>query len=271
MQTILLVFKVLFYSMHFYNNKRIYKLIRKYHTMKIVVISDIHGNLEALNRVLEYIENMEDENRIVCLGDIIGYGPDPAECFKIVESLTDKICLGNHEYAIPEEDFDYQMTMCAREAIRWTRGILGEENSEAISRLPIQIEEDNVLYVHASPDDPMQWKYITNARNAYSSLIEMKHSLCFVGHSHIPGIYAYNELQGDSNKVTLSRDDKTIVNVGSIGQPRDGSPMLSFAVFDDDNWSVEIIRLEYDYQETMAKIEKANLPLFLAERLARGA
>ena len=239
--------------------------------MKIVAISDIHGNLEALNKALEYIDKLEGEKRVVCLGDIVGYGPNPAECFKMIESLTDKICLGNHEYAFPDEDFDYQMAMYAREAIRWTRSIVGEEIREAINRLPLQIEEDNVLYVHASPDDPMQWKYITNARNAYSSLIEMKHSLCFVGHSHIPGIYTYNELHGNSNKATLSRDDKTIVNVGSVGQPRDGSPTLSFAVFDDDNWSVEIIRLEYDYQETMAKIEKANLPLFLAERLARGA
>ena len=238
--------------------------------MKIVIISDIHGNLEALNRVLKYIENMEDENRIVCLGDIVGYGPNPAECFKIVESLTDKICLGNHEYAILDEDFDYQMVKYARKAIRWTRNILSEKIREAISRLPIQIEDDNVLYVHASPDDPMKWKYISNARNAYSSLIEMKHSLCFVGHSHIPGIYAYNELQEDSYNATLSNDDKTIVNVGSVGQPRDGSPMLSFAVFDNDSWSVEIIRLEYDYQKTIAKIKKTNLPLFLAERLAKG-
>ena len=238
--------------------------------MKIVIISDIHGNLEALNKVLEHIDKLEEEKRVVCLGDIVGYGPNPAECFKIVESLTDKICLGNHEYAILDKDFDYQMARYAREAIIWTRGILGKEIREAISRIPIQIEEDNVLYVHASPDDPMRWKYITNARNAYSSLIETKHSLCFVGHSHIPGIYAYNELRGNSNKATLSRDDKTIVNVGSVGQPRDGSPMLSFAVFDDDNWSVEIIRLEYDYHKTMAKIEKANLPFFLAKRLAKG-
>ncbi|MGR3303362.1 MAG: metallophosphoesterase family protein [Candidatus Scalindua sp.] len=239
--------------------------------MKIVVISDIHGNLEALNRVSKYIVNMEEEKRVVCLGDIVGYGPNPAECFKIVESLTDRVCLGNHEYAIMEEDFDYQMVENARKAIRWTRGILEEGIREAINRLPLQIEEDNVLYVHASPDDPMQWKYITNARNAYSSLIEMKHSLCFVGHSHIPGIYTYNELQRNNTDATLSKDDKTIVNVGSVGQPRDGSPMLSFAVFDDDNWNVEIIRLEYDYHKTMTKIKKTNLPFFLAERLARGA
>jgi diadenosine tetraphosphatase ApaH/serine/threonine PP2A family protein phosphatase len=98
----------------------------------------------------------------------------------------------------------------------------------------------------------------------------MEHSLCFVGHSHHPGIYSYHSIQRNSNKATLSREDKTIINVGSVGQPRDGSPKLSFAVFDDDKWEVEIIRLEYDYYKTMAKIEKANLPHSLAERLAIG-
>lgn len=239
--------------------------------MKIIVISDIHGNLEALNKVLEYIDRLEGEKRVVCLGDIVGYGPNPVECFKIVESLTDTICLGNHEDTILDTSYDYQINRHARTAIRWTRDILNEEIKEAIKRLLLQIEEDNVLYVHASPDDPMLWRYITNARNAYSSLIEMKHSLCFVGHSHIPGIYTYRALQRNSNKAAISQDDKTIVNVGSVGQPRDHSPMLSFAVFDDDNWNVEIIRLEYDYHKTMAKIEKAGLPLFLAKRLAKGA
>jgi diadenosine tetraphosphatase ApaH/serine/threonine PP2A family protein phosphatase len=187
-----------------------------------------------------------------------------------VESLTNKICLGNHEDSILDTDYDYQITTHARAAIRWTRGILGEEIKDTIKKLPLQIEEDNVLYAHASPDEPMLWKYITNAGNAYSSLVEMKHSLCFVGHSHIPGVYAYQKIQRDGKKIVISKEGKTIVNVGSVGQPRDDSPMLSFAIFDDNNWEVEIIRQKYNYQETMAKIEKANLPLFLAERLARG-
>ncbi len=238
--------------------------------MKIIIISDIHGNLEALNRVLEYIDKLEGEKRIVCLGDIVGYGPDPAECFNIVTSLTDKICLGNHEDAVLDTDYDYQINMYAREAIKWTRKTLNEEMKNVIANLPLKITENNVLYVHASPDDPMLWKYITNHRNAYSSLIEMEHSLCFVGHSHRPGIYSYKKTERDGKKVTISKKDRTIVNVGSVGQPRDGSPMLSFAVFDDDNRDVEIIRLEYDYHKTMAKIKEANLPLFLAERLAKG-
>ena len=238
--------------------------------MKVIIISDIHGNLEALNKVLEYIDNLEEKKRVICLGDVVGYGPDPEKCFEIVTSLTDTICLGNHENAILDTDYDYQINWHARTAIRWTRGVLDEVTTEAIRKLPLQIVEDNVMYVHASPDDPMLWKYITNAGNAYSSLIEMKHPLCFVGHSHIPGIYTYRALQRNSNKVTISKDDKTIVNVGSVGQPRDGSPMLSFAVFDDYNWDVEIIRLEYNYHKTMEKIKNANLPSLLAERLAKG-
>jgi Predicted phosphoesterase len=239
--------------------------------MKVIIISDIHGNLEALNRVLEYIGKLKGETRVVCLGDIVGYGPNPAECFKTVTSLTDNICLGNHEDAILNTDYDFQITKPAREAIRWTRGILDEEIKEAINKLPLKIAENNILYVHASPDDPMRWKYISNTRTAYSSLIEMKHSLCFIGHSHIPGVYCYQKTDSDGKKFVISKEDKTIVNVGSVGQPRDGSPMLSFAVFDDIDWEVQIVRLEYDYHKTMTKIKKANLPLFLAERLARGA
>ncbi|MBC8552386.1 MAG: metallophosphoesterase family protein [Candidatus Brocadiales bacterium] len=238
--------------------------------MKVIIISDIHGNLEALNKVLEYIDKLKEETRVVCLGDIVGYGPNPAECFKIVTSLTDGICLGNHEDAILNTDYDYQITSHARDAIRWTRDILDEETKETIKKLPLKIAEDNVLYVHASPDDPIQWKYISNTGNAYSSLIEMTHSLCFVGHSHIPGVYCYQKTDSDGKKFVISKKDKTIVNVGSVGQPRDGSPMLSFAVFDDENWNVEIVRLEYDYHKTMAKIEKTNLPFHLAERLAIG-
>ncbi len=238
--------------------------------MKIVVISDIHGNLEAMNVVLEYIENMKGEKRVVCLGDIVGYGPNPTECFNIVQSLTDKICLGNHEDAIHDLEYDYQITVHARAATRWTREILGEEIKEAIKSLPVGIEEENLLYTHASPDDPMQWKYITNAFNAYPSLVEMKYTLSFIGHSHIPGIYTDYGLQMDDAKAILSKEGKTIINVGSVGQPRDDSPMLSFAVFDDIEWNVELIRLKYNYHKTMAKIRKTNLPLFLAERLARG-
>ncbi len=239
--------------------------------MKIVIISDIHGNLEAMNMVLKYIENMKGEKRVVCLGDIVGYGPNPTECFNIVQSLTDKICLGNHEDSIQDLDYDYQITKHARAAIRWTRGVLSEEIKEAIISLPLQIEEDNVLYTHASPDDPMRWKYITNALSAYPSLVEMKYSLCFIGHSHIPGIYTDYRLPMGDNKAILSKEGKTIINAGSVGQPRDGSPMLSFAVFDDQDWNVELIRLKYNYHETMAKIKKTNLPIFLSERLSRGS
>jgi putative phosphoesterase len=238
--------------------------------MKIIIISDIHGNLEAMNKALEYIDKLEGEKRVVCLGDIVGYGPNPVDCLEIVQSLTDKICLGNHDYAISNTDLDYQMNWQALEAIRWTRAVLNKESENAIKKFQVQIEEDNILYVHASPDNPMAWKYIANARNAHSSMAGMKCPLCFIGHSHIPGIYTEHEIKRETRKTIISKKGKTIVNVGSIGQPRDGSPLLSFAVFDDINRNVEIIRLAYNYRETMEKMQKYNLPPFLAERLSIG-
>ena len=238
--------------------------------MKIVIVSDIHSNLEALNRAIDYINKLKGDREIVCLGDIVGYGPNPVECLELIQSVTDKICLGNHDYAMLNTDLDRQMNWQALESIIWTRGILDEGMKEAIKGFLVQMEKDNVLYVHASPDNPMNWRYISNSRDAYLSMVEMKCSLCFVGHSHVPGIYADYELNEEDEKVILSRKGKTIVNVGSIGQPRDGLPLLSFAVFDDIDWNVEIIRLTYNYQETMAKMRKHNLPDFLAKRLSMG-
>ncbi len=239
-------------------------------SMNVIIISDIHGNLEALNKALEYIDKLEGKKRVVCLGDVVGYGPNPVECLEIVQSLTDKICLGNHDYAISNTDLDYQMNWQALEAIRWTRAVLNKESKNTIKKFQVQIEENNVSYVHASPDNPMAWKYITNAGNAAPSIVGMKYPLCFIGHSHIPGIYADHKIIRKAKKIILSKKGKTIVNVGSIGQPRDGSPLLSLAVFDDVNWNVEIVRLAYNYRDTMAKMLKHNLPEFLAERLSIG-
>ncbi|MDR4496707.1 MAG: metallophosphatase family protein [Candidatus Scalindua sp.] len=238
--------------------------------MKTVVISDIHGNREALNTVWGYIDKLEGEKRIVCLGDIVGYGPDPVECLEMVGSRTDKICLGNHDYAMLSSDLDYQINHYALDAIKWTRDVLDDESKDFIKEFCCQLDVGSVLYVHASPENPMEWKYIANKRDAFLSMRAMEHSLCFVGHSHIPGVYADYDLYREGRGVILSEEGKTIVNAGSVGQPRDGSPLLSFAVFDDADWSVEIVRLAYDYEKTMAKIEKAGLPLLLAQRLMIG-
>jgi diadenosine tetraphosphatase ApaH/serine/threonine PP2A family protein phosphatase len=116
----------------------------------------------------------------------------------------------------------------------------------------------------------MGWKYISNTIDAHADLAVMDCTLCFVGHTHIPGVYADYELRRKDKMTILSRQGKTIINVGSIGQPRDGSSQLAFAVFDDVDWNVEIIRLDYEYQETMRKIEKTSLPSFLAKRLMVG-
>ncbi|MDR4503656.1 MAG: metallophosphatase family protein [Candidatus Scalindua sp.] len=238
--------------------------------MKKIIISDIHGNMEALQKVWEYIDTSAGDKEIVCLGDIVGYGPNPVECLEMVRSRTDKICLGNHDYAMLSMDLDCQINQYALDAIAWTREVLDDVSKDSIKEFCYQLDEGSVLYVHASPDNPMEWKYIADKRDAFLSMRTMEHSLCFVGHSHIPGVYADYALNRRKRGADMSRDGKTIVNVGSVGQPRDGLHLLSFAVFDDVDWGVEIVRLEYDYEKTMEKIKKAGLPLFLAQRIKVG-
>jgi diadenosine tetraphosphatase ApaH/serine/threonine PP2A family protein phosphatase len=226
--------------------------------------------MEALNKVWEYVDTVEGDREIVCLGDIVGYGPNPAECMEMIGSRTDKICLGNHDYAMLSNELDYQINPYALEAIVWTRSKLDDRLRGYIRGFSERIDGEDVLYVHASPDNPMQWKYISSKRDADSSMQDMVNSLCFVGHSHIPGVYADYALHRRKRGVDLSREGKAIVNVGSVGQPRDGLHLLSFAIFDDVDWGVEIVRLEYDYEKTMAKIKSVGLPLFLAQRLKVG-
>ncbi len=241
--------------------------------MKKIIISDIHSNMEALNRVWEYVDTLEGDREIVCLGDIVGYGPNPVECIEMVGLRTDKICLGNHDYAMLSSELDYQINSYALEAIEWTRDQLDDRDRDSIRGFREQIDIGNVLYVHASPDNPMQWRYITSKYDAFVSMKNMGNPLCFVGHTHIPGVYPFPDGDHYDRKKGvhfLPSEGKTIVNVGSVGQPRDGLNLLSFALFDDVEWSVEIVRLEYDYEKTMAKIESAGLPTILAQRLKVG-
>lgn len=236
--------------------------------MKVIILSDIHGNLEALKKALEYVDMLKGDKRIICLGDIVGYGPNPIECLELVQSRTDKICMGNHDYASFNTDNDNNMSPNALKAIKWTRSIIDKKSIEAISKFPIQIEEQNILYVHSSPHSPELWDYIHNSSDANYILQEMDHALCFIGHTHIPVIFSDYEIKRKGEVKTLSKEGKTIVNVGSVGQPRDRSTLLSFAVFDDVKWSVETVRLSYDYKKTISKMKTLPLPEALAKRLA---
>ncbi len=248
--------------------------------MRIAIVSDLHANIEALSAVLEHI-NAQNIPDIVCLGDVIGYGPNPRECIKIMQNA--RFCLmGNHEEAVMfyGEDFNEK----ARQALEWTKEQLNSpdhdrtENYEMwnfLGGLEDKHLEGDVFYVHGSPRVPTkEYMVPTDIRNRdkMNEIFSMIPSLCFVGHSHIPGVFTDNFrfLSPDRIGGTYTHQGgKALINVGSVGQPRDGDPRSSYAVF--DGRTVKFHRVEYDVRTTMDKIYATpGLPNYLADRLIVG-
>ena len=250
--------------------------------MQIAIVSDIHANLEALEVVLADIKRRGIRD-IVCLGDIIGYGPNPRECLQKLMHCK-AVTMGNHEEAVLYygEDFNPK----AREAIDWTRDQLNrpdcpkEENYDLWNFLGVMeqmIVTDEAMFVHASPRDPTK-EYVTpedtkKNREKLEDIFTRFERLCFIGHSHIPGIYTqelrYIDPKTIGGEYRIEDGRKTLINTGAVGQPRDGDPRASYVLF--DGRLVRFVRLEYDVQKTMDKIYKeSRLPHYLADRLAVG-
>lgn len=232
--------------------------------MRIAIISDIHSNLEALTSALEIIDT-EHVDDIFCLGDIVGYGANPNECIEMVRSRCSTILMGNHDAAAVDLAVANQFTLNAQLSAIWTFGNLVEENKVFLKNLPHTKKFGGCLLSHASPFEPDEWHYVISefdTREAFSSFDE---KICFIGHSHIPVIFSEH---GKVMDVTPS--GRFIVNVGSIGQPRDGNPNLSFGLFDTESSSYRNVRASYDIHAAAEKIRKAGLPRALSERLFRG-
>lgn len=232
--------------------------------MRIAIISDIHANLEALETSLEIIR-ASDVELIVCLGDIIGYGASPNECIELVRATTPHVLMGNHdEAAIHLEKTEY-FNPFARVAAEWTNGELTMEHAEYIQKLPFKLEIQDMLFVHSSPFEPQEWHYILSPTDAQFNFDYFTQPICFIGHSHVPGIFCEDVFTRD-----VVRGKDFIVNVGSIGQPRDNDWRLSFGIFDTGEWSYTNIRAEYDVNTAAEKIRKAGLPKALADRIFVG-
>ena len=240
--------------------------------MRIAIISDIHGNREALDTVLAKIDTLECE-KIFCLGDVVGYGPDPGYCVDVVGERCEVILAGNHEYAVLGKiNIDY-FNPHARQATLWTRDHLGPKQVKAIAEYPLTHVWEKCTFVHGTLDSPDLFDYIQTSYDAHLSLERLETRVCFIGHSHVPVAFLQSEdaiTYSTDTVVDLSGVVKSIVNVGSVGQPRDGNPNASFATFDTEAESVELHRISYDLAATQEKIMEAGLPEFLAERLAVG-
>lgn len=242
--------------------------------MKYLVFSDVHGNLEALEAVLAYGRNTNTGFH-VCLGDILGYGANPNECVDTIRALPRYVCVkGNHDAAVVDPRERSFFHSVALEGVYFTETELTQRNREFILNLPYTYSSDGLfLAVHASPYKPEAWEYILDQGGAKRAFGVMSHRIGFVGHSHTPAMFT-----DDGRAERLVPDDilkledgvKYLVNVGSVGQPRDGNPDASFVLFDDENMTVKAVRIPYDNKKAAEKILKAGLPPVLAERLLVG-
>ncbi len=232
--------------------------------MKYAIISDIHSNLEALQKAMSIIdENKVDE--IICLGDVVGYGANPNECVDIVRSRCSTIVLGNHDAAALDTSLAHDFNAIARKAVVWTAEHLTDESKTFLLSLPLVERKENILFVHSSPHSPEAWDYIIDSDDAFSAIKHFEEQICFIGHTHVPGIYSQR-----GRAKSIDRDEQYLVNVGSIGQPRDGNPKLAFGIFDSTAWEFELIRSQYDIQQAAEKIYAAKLPEELGNRLLYG-
>jgi predicted phosphodiesterase len=242
--------------------------------MTYAVISDIHGNLEALLSVIRYIEsNKEKIDKVVCLGDIVGYGADPGECIKLTREVSDVILAGNHDFAVCEQTSIEDFNMYAKEAVLWSRGALNEDETNFLKRLPLKHEEKRIDFVHSSLHRPESWRYLLRPHDTHIDFQILEKEVLFVGHTHVPIIFeddGKNVKASSSYELSLNSRNKYIINPGSVGQPRDRDPRASFAIFDSDSEYIEIVRVDYDIKKAQRKILDAGLPEILATRLGYG-
>jgi predicted phosphodiesterase len=246
--------------------------------VKIAVISDIHGNLEALSSVVLDIRSRGVE-RIVCLGDVVGYGPNPNECIELVESECDYSLVGNHEAAIFDALIIQEFNDYARYAIEWTRDNLNSKSLNFINSLPIMMVDDVFTAVHATPYEPQLWYYIASMDDALFNFNFFKTKFCLIGHTHVPGIIAMGSPESNISilpQKTLcyakefSEKARFIVNVGSVGQPRDKNSKACYVIIDTDKKELSFLRISYDVALYQRKMHAIGMPDFLVNRVADG-
>ena len=239
---------------------------------KIAILGDIHSNIDALNVVLEDCRR-EGVDEYLCTGDIVGYNACPHECLSIIREIGCPVVKGNHDYYDSEERNLDDFNPHAAAVVRWTREQLDGEELEFLRRMEFSVTLRGLTLVHATMDQPMNFGYVFNNLEAQTNFIHQKTPVCFHGHTHCPMIYEKNMntvYRIDPQDFTLAPGRKYFINVGSVGQPRDGDPRATYVIFDPMTKLVRYRRLEYDIAAAQARIREAGLPERLAERLQYG-
>lgn len=239
--------------------------------MRYAVIADIHANLEALEVVLA--DSKEQKcTHYCCVGDVVGYNANPKECLDIIRSMGMPVVKGNHdEYCSSEEDLE-GFNPHAAEAVNWTRKQLSPEDRQWLRDLKYVRLVASFSMVHATLDGPQRWGYVFDKLAAAASFTYQNTAICFFGHTHVPVAFVRDSVVrgGTYSKFKTEPGKKYFVNVGAVGQPRDGNPKAGYVVYDLNEGTIELRRLDYDIAKTQKKIMDAGLPQRLADRLALG-
>ncbi len=237
--------------------------------MKVLVFSDIHSNATAFEAILAAAGNVD---AYWCLGDIVGYGPDPNECISMIRDLPNLVCVrGNHDAAtlgeVDQQTFNHEASL----AITWTKRHLNAEGLEYLLSLPEKLVMDDITIVHGSPRNPV-WDYVMDYMTAVRMFQFFDTEICLLGHTHVPAIW--NEKEAPKAPVMeyqkIKIKSRSILNPGSVGQPRDHDPRASFAIFDPEEKTWELRRVAYEIEPVQERIKKSGLPWRHAMRLAEG-
>jgi predicted phosphodiesterase len=244
--------------------------------VKYGILGDIHGNLEALEAV---VADMEEQGvtHPLCLGDLVGYGANPAECLEVVRAMGCPVVRGNHDDLVVQGKSLSSFSDDANRSLEYSRAQLNPSQLNFLRRLPLVWTEDSITLVHASLDGPEAWGYISTRLEAQTCFFYQKTALCFVGHTHRPCAFAQErevrplefrhvDVHPDRSKVGR----KFLFNVGSVGQPRDGDWRAAYAIFCPQEYRVDLRRVSYNIEKAASKITKAGLPESLAKRLFKG-
>jgi diadenosine tetraphosphatase ApaH/serine/threonine PP2A family protein phosphatase len=242
--------------------------------MRYAILGDIHSNLAALEAVLQDLDIRGGFDQVWCLGDVVGYGPEPHRCIELLQQYSHMCIAGNHDWAavgsIDVSDFNPD----AAQACRWTEQSMSVEDKEYLEYLPAILSRDEFTLVHGSPREPV-WEYLLSVGQAVDNFKYFNTGFCLIGHSHIPLLF---EQLGDTvipqdfpdgAALTLGKN-RLIINPGSVGQPRDHDPRASYVLYNSETGTVHHYRVEYDISATQVRMQQEGLPEFLIHRLSQG-
>ena len=241
--------------------------------MLLGIFSDIHSNLDALQSVYSDMER-RGVNKRVCLGDLVGYGGNPNECVEMIKSISDICILGNHDSVAIENEHPENFNPYALKVMDWTRNVLTSESLDYLKSLPYQIEMDDCLFVHSSPKSPADWCYVSSLDDAVDAFEFFKQQACFIGHTHCPNIIVKESGQSfkvlEESEYKITGGERVLINVGSVGQPRDRDPQASYCTYDTVSKEILLIKVPYDIEAAQQVMISHDLPEYLVNRLSEG-